>query len=116
MAPGLRLIAFRPPHTATTRRTGPPDIPRPAQAYAAFNPNPITILTPAAASPGTVTGTTTNLSVAANDIQGEANMIYDWSVTSLPVGATYPTFSVNDTMRRKTPLPRFMPQAITPLL
>jgi hypothetical protein len=75
--------------------------PTPGADYAAFNFNPITLVTPAGASFGTITGNTTNLSVVANDIQGEANVIYDWSVTALPIGVTYPTFSVNDTNAAK---------------
>ena len=73
----------------------------PGTGYASFNPNPITFVTPASASPATITGTTTNLSVTANDIQGEANVIYDWSVTAMPTGAAYPTFSANDTNAAK---------------
>ncbi len=54
-----------------------------------------TVVTPAAASPATVTGTTTNLSVAANDAGGAGNLSYDWSVLSKPTGAMTPTFGVN---------------------
>ncbi|MGD0516587.1 MAG: lamin tail domain-containing protein, partial [Thermoguttaceae bacterium] len=81
--------------------------PTPGANYAAFNLNPITLVTPAGASPGTITGTTTSLSVVANDIQGEANVIYDWSVTAMPIGATYPTFSVNDTNAGKNTIATF---------
>jgi hypothetical protein len=75
--------------------------PTPGADYAVFNPNPITIITPAAASPSTVTGTTANLSVSATDIEGESSIIYNWSATLMPVGATYPTFSDNNTNSAK---------------
>jgi hypothetical protein len=54
-----------------------------------------TVVTPAAASPATVTGTTTHLSVTASDDGGAGNLSYDWSVLSKPAGAMGPTFSVN---------------------
>lgn len=56
-----------------------------------------TVATPAAASPSTVTGTTTDLSVLGADAQGEATLTYTWSTTSKPAGAANPTFSVNGT-------------------
>ena len=60
---------------------------------------PPTVKTPAAASSKIVTGTTVNLSVQGNDTNGQnANtLIYTWSVTSEPHGASSPTFSVNGT-------------------
>ncbi|HEX4053147.1 MAG TPA: hypothetical protein VHX86_02675 [Tepidisphaeraceae bacterium] len=58
------------------------------------DPGP-TVITPAAASPATVTVTTTSLSVTANDQGGAGNLSYIWSVLSKPSGAMTPTFSVN---------------------
>jgi hypothetical protein len=51
------------------------------------------ITTAAAASPGTVTGTTTGLSVSASDPAG--GLTYTWSATVMPSGAKAPTFSAN---------------------
>ena len=75
--------------------------PTPGGDNAAYNAASITITTPATATPGTVTGTTTALSVADSDIQGESTVLYDWSATTMPAGATYPTFSANDTNAAK---------------
>jgi plastocyanin len=61
---------------------------------------PPTVVTPAAASPSTVTGKTTALSVLGGDDDGEASLIYTWSVTSAPAGA-HPTFSANGTNAAK---------------
>ncbi len=62
---------------------------------AAFNiaPDPPTIATPAVASLDPVTGTTVGLSVLGADAAGESNLTYEWS--TLPNGATPPTFSDN---------------------
>ena len=46
----------------------------------------------ATAFPSTVTGTTTNLSVA----DGASDLIYCWAATTEPAGAADPTFSIND--------------------
>jgi hypothetical protein len=54
-----------------------------------------TITDPASAFPGTVTGTTTDLSVNEGDDGGSGNLIYTWSVLSKPSGAISPTFSEN---------------------
>jgi len=54
-----------------------------------------TVATPAAATPGSVIGTTTNLTVLGADAGGEANLQYTWSVTARPNGAANPTFSAN---------------------
>ena len=54
-----------------------------------------TVATAAAASPSTVTGTTTALSVLGSDASGAANLTYTWAATSVPAGATAPTFSAN---------------------
>ena len=56
-----------------------------------------TVATAAAASPGTVTATTTDLSALGADDGGESALTYSWSVTSKPAGAADPTFSVNST-------------------
>jgi hypothetical protein len=56
-----------------------------------------TITTPASATPSPVTGTTTNLSVAATDPAGAATLTYTWSVLSEPSGAKTPSFSANGT-------------------
>ena len=55
------------------------------------------IVTPAAATPSPVTGTTTGLSVLATDEQGGSDIVYTWATTSLPSGAAAPTFSINGT-------------------
>jgi len=58
-----------------------------------------TVATAAAASPGTVTGTTAGLSVlgADGDGGGESSLTYLWAATALPSGAAAPTFSANGT-------------------
>ena len=63
--------------------------------------NPPTVQTAAAANPRTVAGTTTSLAVLGADDGGESNLTYTWAVTSLPNGATAPTFSVNGTSAAK---------------
>ncbi|OAI45958.1 hypothetical protein AYO44_12210 [Planctomycetaceae bacterium SCGC AG-212-F19] len=73
---------------------------------AAFKPasgpanQPPTVATAASASPSSVTGTTTALSVLGADDGGEANLIYTWAATTLPSGAT-PSFSANGTNAAK---------------
>ena len=56
-----------------------------------------TVVTPASATPSPVTGTTTTLSVLGTDDGGEANLTYTWAATTLPSGASAPTFSANGT-------------------
>jgi hypothetical protein len=56
---------------------------------------PPTVATPAAASPGTVTGISTSLSVLGADDGGESNLTYFWSVLSMPSGGPVPSFSLN---------------------
>ena len=46
-----------------------------------------TVATPAAAAPGSVTGTATALSVFGSDDGGAANLTYAWTVTAEPAGA-----------------------------
>ena len=58
---------------------------------------PPTVATPAAAAPGSVTGTSTTLSVLGADDGGEANLTYTWTVTAEPAGAANPTYSANGT-------------------
>ena len=60
-----------------------------------------TVATAAAASPSTVTGTTTALSALGADDGGESNLTYTWAVTSYPSGATAPTYSANGTNASK---------------
>jgi hypothetical protein len=59
-----------------------------------------TIVNPASASPALVTGISTQLSVLANDDNGESNLTYTWAVTSQPSGAN-PAYSVNDSNAAK---------------
>jgi hypothetical protein len=59
-----------------------------------------TVATAASASPSTVTGTTTNLSVLGADDGGEANLTYTWALTSPPAGGGA-SFSVNGTNAAK---------------
>ena len=56
-----------------------------------------TVATPAAAAPGSVTGTSTTLSVLGADDGGTANLTYTWTVTAEPAGAANPTYSANGT-------------------
>ncbi len=55
------------------------------------------IVSGASAAPSLVTGTTTNLSVAAGDSYNPAVVTYTWSVVREPSGATAPSFSLNGT-------------------
>ena len=56
----------------------------------------------AAATPSTVTGTTTALSVLGADIDpDEGNLTYTWAATTLPSGAAAPTFIANGTNAAK---------------
>lgn len=59
-----------------------------------------TVASAASASPATVTGTTTTLSVLGADDGGENNLIYTWSFTK-PTNAVDPTFSINGTNASK---------------
>lgn len=57
-----------------------------------------TVQTPAAASPAPATGTTVALSVRGADVDdAETTLAYTWSITTKPVGAADPAFSVNGT-------------------
>ena len=57
---------------------------------------PPTVVTPAAATPNPVIdANSTALSVLGSDDVGESNLTYTWSLTTGPVGAPDPVFSVN---------------------
>jgi hypothetical protein len=60
-----------------------------------------TVATAASATPGTVTGATTALSVLGADDGGEANLTYTWTATTVPSGAAAPTLSANGTNAAK---------------
>ena len=63
-----------------------------------------TVATAASASPGTVTGTTTALSVLGAGLRWrrqESNLTYTWAATSRPSGAPAPTYSSNGTNASK---------------
>jgi hypothetical protein len=60
-----------------------------------------TVANAAAASPSTVTGTTTNLSALGADDDGESGLTYNWATTIQPTGAGAPTFSTNGTNAAK---------------
>jgi hypothetical protein len=59
-----------------------------------------TVATAPAASPSPVNGSTTALSVLGADDNGESNLTYTWTTTSLPAGSN-PTFSANGTNAAK---------------
>ena len=56
---------------------------------------PPSVVTAAAASPASPTGTTTNLSVAASDTLGASSLTYTWAATTLPNNVPTPIYSVN---------------------
>ena len=62
----------------------------------------VAVTVPAAASPSTVTGTTTALSVTGVVPTGDASPTYTWAATAVPNGATAPTFSANGTTTSRT--------------
>jgi hypothetical protein len=68
--------------------------------YGGTSDAPPTVAAPAAASPSTVTGKTTSLSVLGADDDGEASLTYTWIMTSGPAGAS-PSFSANGTNAAK---------------
>ena len=61
-----------------------------------------TVTMAASASPATVTGKTTSLSVLAADSGADLPPIYTWTASIAPSGATRPTFSVNGTTASNT--------------
>jgi len=62
-----------------------------------------TVASAAAASPSSVNGNTSSLSVlgADSDGGGESNLTYTWAATSVPPGAAVPTYSANGTNASK---------------
>lgn len=66
-----------------------------------------TVATAAAASPSSVTGTTATLSVLGADDHGEPNLAYTWAATTVPAGASAPTFSANGTNAAKSSIATF---------
>jgi hypothetical protein len=62
------------------------------------------------ATPSTVTGTTTALSVLGAISTGESNLSYTWSTSSRPQGATTPTFNPNGTNAAKNTTATFYAQ------
>jgi uncharacterized repeat protein (TIGR02543 family) len=67
--------------------------------------NPPTVATAASANPGTVTGTTTTLSVLGADDAGEAGLVYTWATTgTVPAPVN---FSSNGTNAAKTTIATF---------
>ena len=61
--------------------------------------------TPAAATPSTVIGTTTNLTVLGADLAGESNLNYTWSTTGTPPASV--SFSANGTNAAKSTIATF---------
>ena len=61
--------------------------------------SPPTVVTPAAASPNPVTGTTTGLSVLGGDDGGEAGLTYTWAASGTPPAPV--SFSANGTNAAK---------------
>jgi regulation of enolase protein 1 (concanavalin A-like superfamily) len=68
-----------------------------ASAVAAIANLAPTVATAASATPSPVTTTTTALSVLGADYAGQSVLTYTWAATTLPAGATAPTFSANGT-------------------
>ncbi len=66
-----------------------------------------TVVTAAAATPAP-TATTASLSVLGGDYyEGESNLTYTWTATTLPTGATAPAFSANGTNAAKNSVATF---------
>ncbi len=63
--------------------------------------NAPTVTTAATATPSTVVGTATSLSVLGDDDHGESNLAYTWAVSAKPAGAPDPVFAVNGTNAAK---------------
>ena len=55
----------------------------------------------ASATPNPVTGTTTSLSALGADVLGESTLTYNWTATTVPAGAPFPSFSTNGTNAAK---------------
>lgn len=60
-----------------------------------------TVVTAAAASPASISGKTSSLSVLGDSSAGENTLIYAWAATALPAGAAQPVFSPNSTNAAK---------------
>ena len=75
----------------------------PAEVAALFAATgvPPTVVNPAAASPASISGNTSNLSVLGDCSAGENTLIYSWAATALPACALQPTFSPNSTNAAK---------------
>jgi len=56
---------------------------------------PPQVVTPASVQPDPVTGTTATLAVTATDRGGEPHLTHTWTTTTVPTGASNPTFSIN---------------------
>ncbi len=56
---------------------------------------PLTVSQAAAANPSPVTGTTTTLSALGSENGSGSGLNYTWTATSVPLGVTAPTYSVN---------------------
>jgi hypothetical protein len=65
------------------------------------------VVNAASTAPGTVAETTTNLAVLGGDVLGESTLNYTWTATSVPAGASSPTFSVNGTNGAKNDMVTF---------
>jgi hypothetical protein len=79
--------------------------PTPGGDYAVFIANPISLTSPAASNP--VTNKTANLAVQADSVYGATSLIYNWSATSMPAGATYPAFNANNSNAAKNSVVTF---------
>ena len=75
--------------------------------------SPPTVDTPAGASPNSVTGRTTSLTVLGADDGGESNLTYTWAATTLPSGAAAPSFAPTPPTRPRTSRPPSARRAIT---
>jgi len=68
-----------------------------------------TVATAAAAAPGTVAASSTALSVlGASNVFAESALTYTWAATTLPTGASAPTFSANGTNAAENATATFM--------
>jgi hypothetical protein len=92
---GLYIAASSPGTTIVAASSGGAS----AAATITVSNEPPTVATGAAASPGTVTGTSTALSVLGADDGGDSNLIYTWTTTGTPAAAV--TFSANDSNAAK---------------
>ena len=68
---------------------------------------PPTVATAASASPSPANGPRTNLSVLGASVNGESSLYYTWAATSLPGGASAPSFSSNSTNASKNSVADF---------